>query len=188
MRRIIVSMNVTIDGFMAGPDGGLDWQFNNWTTDMAEVMGAHLSKADIILLGRNTYSAMADYWPAVSGCLIAARDDMAFAGMMNNYIKLVCSTTLKNLNWSNSQLIKGNIRNEILKLKQQQGKDIMIYGSGQLVTYLMQYNLIDEYLLWVYPLSLGRGIPLFANRQRMKLIDIRQFTSGVVIMHYKTCQ
>ncbi len=184
MRRIIVSMNVTLDGFMAGPDGGLDWHLHNWTNDMGQLLAEQLSKADTILLGRNTYSAMAGYWPAVGIDLSVARDDIAYADMMNNYLKVVCSTTLKSLPWNNSQVIKTNIRQQILKLKQQPGKDIIVYGSNKLVRSLIKFNLIDEYLLWVYPVSLGRGKALFKNRQSYKLLHSQVLASGVIILKY----
>jgi len=188
MRRIIVSMNVTLDGFMAGPDGALDWQFQNWTSDMAELMGDQLSKAGALLLGKNTYNAMAGYWPAIGTCLSLPRDDIAFAAMMNSCPKIVCSNTLTTLSWNNSRLIKGNLRGEILKLKQQPGKDILIYGSGRLVSSLTRWGLIDEYRLWIYPVSIGRGMPLFAAKLNFKLVGMRQFPSGVVVLNYEVCR
>jgi dihydrofolate reductase len=103
---------------------------------------------------------------------------------MNNYRKIVCSTTLKTLTWNNSQVIKNNIRREILKLKQQPGKDIIVYGSNKLVQYLIKFNLIDEYLLWVYPVSLGSGIALFNNKQSYKLLHSQALSSGVIILTY----
>lgn len=184
MRRIIVSMNITIDGFMATPDGGLDWHLQNWTNDMGQLLAEQLSKADTILLGKNTYSAMSAYWPAVGTNLCTARDDIAYATMMNSYRKIVCSTTLKTLTWNNSRVIKTNIRQEILKLKQQPGKDIIVYGSNRLVQYLIKFNLIDEYLLWVYPVSLGRGVALFKKRQNYKLLHSQALSSGVIILKY----
>ncbi|HTH83114.1 MAG TPA: dihydrofolate reductase family protein [Mucilaginibacter sp.] len=187
MRRIIVSMNITIDGFMAEVDGGLDWQFNNWTADMAQSMGEQLSKADTILLGKNTYTAMAGYWPTMGNCLSQSRDDVAFAEMMNSYPKIVCSNTLTRLTWNNSRLICGKIDQQISLLKQQAGKDIIIYGSGKLVASLVKSGLIDEYRLWVYPVSIGKGKSLFKNRQSMKLLNIRQFPSGVVVLNYEAC-
>lgn len=185
MRRIIVSINITLDGFIAEPDGSLDWQFKNWTTDMAEAMAHQLNNADTLLLGRKTYSAMAGYWPAVSNGLSLSRDDIAFADMMNGHAKIVCSTTLKQLKWNNSTLINCNPDAEIRRLKQLPGKDIMVYGSCTLVNYLMQLNLIDEFLLWVYPIVLGHGIPLFKHRRNLKLKTNRQFPSGVVVLCYE---
>jgi dihydrofolate reductase len=179
-------MNMTIDGFMAEPDGGLDWHLQNWTADMGQILCEQLNQADTLLLGRNTYSAMAGYWPAVSaGCSAISRDDLVYAAMINNYPKIVCSTTLDTLSWNNSQLIKKNIRQEITKLKQKQGKAIMVYGSHKLVQQLIKFNLVDEYLLWVYPVSIGCGISLFSDKQKLKLIRSRRLPSGVVILKYQ---
>lgn len=186
MRRIVVSMNVTIDGFMAATDGGLDWHLQNWTPDMADLLAQQLNTADTILLGRNTYSAMAGYWPAVSTGLSLSRSDLAYATMINSCQKVVCSTTLKNVYWANSRLISSNIRAEILKLKQQPGKDIIIYGSRKLVRYLSKFNLIDEYLLWLYPVSIGQGIALFHQPQQLRLVDSQILSSGVAVLKYST--
>lgn len=186
MRRIIVSMNVTVDGFMAAADGGLDWHLQNWSAEMADLLAQQLNTADTILLGRNTYSAMAGYWPAVSTGLLLSRSDLAYATMINSCEKVVCSTTLKNLRWANSRLISSNIRTEILKLKQLPGKDIIIYGSHKLVQYLGRLNLIDEYLLWLYPVSIGRGIPLFHRPQQLKLMSSQILSSGVTVLKYST--
>jgi dihydrofolate reductase len=185
MRRIIVSMNVTVDGFMADANGGLDWQFNYWNSDMARLLGEQLSRADTILLGRNTYNAMANYWPKVAGGFGLSRDDIAYATLMNDYPKIVCSTKLKQAEWNNSFVIKTDILQELTKLKQQDGKDIMVYGSRKLVQYLTQEELIDELQLWVYPTSLGRGLSLFKQNLRMHLVHARQFPSGVVVLTYE---
>jgi dihydrofolate reductase len=184
MGRVIVSMNITVDGYMAGPDGELDWQFNNWTTEMGQLLGEQLSQAGTILLGRNTYNALANYWPFAGTDLSLSRDDIAYATLMNSYPKMVCSSTLKAAAWQNSTIIKANVFEEIKKLKQQAGKDIIIYGSGTLVQYLAQKRLIDEYRLWIYPVALGRGKPLFKQKIALKLSSSRQFPSGVLVLTY----
>jgi len=180
-------MNITLDGFMAATDGGLDWHLNNWTTDMADLLAQQLNDADTILLGRNTYSAMAAYWPAVSTGLLLSRADLAYATMINSCEKVVCSTTLKNPRWDNTLVISSNIRQEILKLKQQPGKDIIVYGSHTLVQYLSKFNLIDEYLLWLYPVTIGGGMPLFNHPQKLELMGSKTLSSGVVVLRYSGC-
>ncbi|MFD2865580.1 dihydrofolate reductase family protein [Mucilaginibacter antarcticus] len=184
MRRIIVSMNISIDGFLASPEGALDWQFNYWTSEMARVLGEQLGEAGTILLGRNTYVAMAAYWPSVSCGLSLSRDDIAYAMLMNSYPKMVCSNTLKSALWHNTHLIGGGIDQKISNLKKQPGKDIIIYGSQTLVLHLTQKKLIDEYRLWVYPVTLGRGVPLFNQQVTLRLSSSRQFESGVVLLTY----
>lgn len=169
---------------MADADGGLEWHMQNWTSDMAQLLGQQLSRADTLLLGRNTYNAMAGYWPTVSMDLSTSREDIPYADLINNIEKVVCSGTLKQLSWNNSLTINGNLRRQIVKLKQQPGKDIMVYGSHTLVQCLIQYNLVDEYILWVYPIALAKGKALFKHVQNLKLVRSHQFPSGVIVLHY----
>jgi dihydrofolate reductase len=182
MRQLIILMNVTLDGFIAGPDGGLEWQFNNWTTEMADALCSQLNQADTILLGKNTYCAMAAYWPSAVLCL--SRDDTAFAGLMNSHIKIVCSSTLSSLPWNNSRQLKGNIDKKVHELKQQAGKDIILFGSCRLAANLIKHGLVDQYQLWVYPVAIGSGITLFNHHTVMKLLKTHLFSSGVVALTY----
>jgi dihydrofolate reductase len=189
MRKVIVSMNVTLDGFMAGPNCELDWHFQSWTNEMADSLYEQLSMADTILLGRVTYKAMARYWPSKANDLSFPREDIAFADLMNNYTKLVFSRTLTRSEWHNSKFIKGNPADEISKLKEQPGKDMIVYGSGKVVESLANSDLIDEFQLWVHPVLLGEGKPLFKNLQKrlsMKLSKTKTFGSGVIILYYNS--
>lgn len=185
MRRIIASVNVSLDGFTAGPGGELDWHFSRWTAGMAETLCLHLSKADTILLGRNTYNAMAAYWPLVSNDACYPREDLAFAGMMNSYEKVVVSKTLRKLRWRNSTLLSGNLRRNLRDLKARDGDDIMVFGSMMLLRYLLQNNLADELLLWLHPVVLGKGQALFNTRKlALNLTGQQQFSSGVALFCY----
>jgi dihydrofolate reductase len=187
MRKIIASMNITLDGFIAGSNGELDWHFTNWSIDMSDALTEQLSKADTILLGANTYRVMAGYWPSANVNLCFPRVDMAYAEMMNSYRKVVCSKTVNSLHWNNSIQIKDNTLKAITQLKQQPGKEIMIYGSGKLVSSLLQNNLIDQCMLWVHPVILGNGRPLFGTIKKhikTRLAGVRSFNSGVVIIQY----
>jgi len=187
MRKLIVSVNTTLDGFMAGPDCELDWHFTRWTPEMAEVQSKQLSRADTILLGRITYNAMAAYWSAVKADLSFPREDLAFAELMNSRQKVVFSRTVKHLSWENSVQLSGNLGSHIYKLKRIGGNDIIIYGSSKLIAGLMRLGVIDEYILWIHPVMLGVGKPLFSktkNVTNMKLSNTRQFDSGVMLLHY----
>jgi len=188
MRKLIVSMNVTLDGFISGSNRELDWHFQSWNEEMAKSLCEQLSRADTILLGRVTYRAMAKYWPFTITDPNFPREDIAFADMMNSYTKIVFSKTLKAPEWKNSRILKGNIEYEIAQLKHQQGKDIVIYGSSKLVSALMQLGLIDEYQIWIHPVLLGKGKPLFKDLQdrlNMKLFKTKTFSSGVVMLYYE---
>jgi dihydrofolate reductase len=182
MRKIIVSNLVSLDGFMAGPNGELDWfvvdeEFNDYANDL-------LSKVDAILFGRVTYQLMANYWPTPS----AITNEPLIADKMNNLPKIVFSKTLEKVEWNNSRLVKDNIEGEISKLKQQPGKDIVIFGSGSIVSTFTQSGLIDEYRITVNPVVLGSGKPLFKSikdRIKMKLLKKKTFDSGVVLLYYE---
>lgn len=191
MRKIIVSMNVTLDGFMAGPDCELDWHVESWSPDMAASLCRQLDQADTILLGRVTYTAMARYWPHRALDISFPREDVAFACMMNSYTKIVFSRSLAAdpIGWNNSRWVKGNAKKEILKLKQQPGKDMIIYGSGKLVSSLMSWGLIDEYVLWVHPVVLCKGKAFFNGlhkRLALQLLETTRFSSGVVRLSYQS--
>jgi dihydrofolate reductase len=190
MRKLIVSINVTLNGFMAGPNGNLDWHVPYWNEEMSRVASAQLGNADTILLGRITYNAMAGYWPAQQASSYAAREDVAFADMMNSYTKVVFSKTLTTVsNWSNSRLANRSIALEINELKQQPGKDIMVYGSGKLTAALIRHNLVDEYHIWIHPVVIEQGRPLFKNLQEklsLNPVQTKVFSNGVVLIQYET--
>lgn len=173
---------------MAGPNCELDWHFHYWNEEMARYAGEQLSNADTILLGRVTYCAMAKYWPSKTKDLLCPREDIAFADLINNCQKIVFSKTLENVSWSNSKLAKESIKTEITKLKQQPGKDMIVYGSGSIVSALSGSGLIDEYILWLHPVVLGKGKLLFKNtntRPKLKLLNTRTFNTGVIILYYQ---
>ena len=187
MRKLIVSVNITLDGFMAGPNCELDWHFNRWTAEMAEIQSKQLSCADTILLGRVTYNAMGAYWSAARSDLSFPREDLAFVDLMNSRQKVVFSRTLTQLNWENSIQLSGNLGSEIYRLKKSEGNDIIIYGSSKLISGLNPLGIIDEYLLWVHPVILGTGKPLFSKVKEpadMQLTKVQQFSSGVVLLQY----
>jgi dihydrofolate reductase len=185
MRKVIVSMNVTLNGCMAGPNGELDWHYNLWSEDMARATTLQLGQADTILFGRLTYEAMAGYWMARANNAFGARGDLDFTEMMNGYAKIVFSKTLQSTRWQNSRLAKRDIAKEINALKQLPGKDIMVYGSGNLVAAMDQLNLVDEYRLWVHPVIVDKGRALFNKHTPLKFVQKTEFETGVVLMAYK---
>lgn len=145
MRKVFWQMMVTLDGFMEGPNRELDWHvtdedFGRYVTDM-------LTSIDAILLGRVTYQLFADYWPSST--------DPEARGM-NELPKIVFSRTLEKVEWKNSRLVKGNIAEEIARLKQQPGKDLALFGSADLASTFMRLGLIDEYRVFVNPVGPGR--------------------------------
>jgi dihydrofolate reductase len=189
MRKVILSNEVTLDGFFAGPNGELDWQIvdeesHQYAIDL-------LSHVDALLFGRVTYQLMADYWPAAATNPSTSKSDLEIADKMNNLPKIVFSKTLQQVEWNNSRLVKDNIAQEISKMKQQSGKDMVIFGSGTIVPTFMQHGLIDEYRIIVNPVVLGNGKPLFKginDKQNLKLLKTRLFDSGIVILFYEPAQ
>jgi dihydrofolate reductase len=188
MRKVIVSMNVTLDGFMAGPHCELDWHFKSWNEEMARATAEQLSKADTILLGGITYRGMAQYWTSNPVNLLGPREDLDFADMLNRYPKVIFSKTMLTVTWNNSRLAKRDIGDEVDELKHREGKDMIIYGSGKIVAALTKLGLVDEFRMWVHPVVLGCGKPLFkklTGNLTLRLYKTETFSSGVVILFYE---
>lgn len=186
-------MNVTLDGFMSGPNCELDWHFKSWTKEMGDALCGQLSKADTILLGRVTYTAMAKYWPSKVADPSCRGEDFAFANMMNSYSKIVFSKTLASAEWNNSKLAIAKLDHEISRLKKMPGKNMIVYGSGQLTDALIKSGMVDEYQLWLHPVILGKGKLLFKpctnqekERINLKLFSTERFSSGVILLCYQT--
>jgi dihydrofolate reductase len=182
MRKIILFNMVTLDGFFAGPDGEIDWhqtddEFNRFAVEQTSAAGG-------LIFGRVTYDLMASYWPTPE----ALNDDPDVTQIMNSMPKFVVSRTLDKAEWNNTRLIRTNPVQEIAQLKQQQGRDLFIFGSANLAETLIQHDLIDEFRLMVAPVVLGSGRPLFhVTHQplRLKLVRSRTFQNGNVLLTYQ---
>jgi len=182
MRKIIVSNLVSLDGFMAGPEGEIDWFL--WNEETAQYAKDLAESIDTILFGRVTYELMAGFWPTPA----ADSEDPVITEYMNNLPKIVFSKTLERANWKNTRVMKEINPAEILKMKQQPGRNMVIYGSGSLVSTLTQSGLIDDYLIFVNPVVLGQGKPLFKDlkdRHNLKLVNTKIFKNGVGLLHYE---
>jgi dihydrofolate reductase len=182
MRKVIVSNLVSLDGFISGPNGEIDWF--SWDKELENYSKEQLGSMGTILFGRVTYELMASYWPAAT----AATDDQMIIDAMNNLPKVVFSRTLDKVEWKNSRLVKENIAEEITKLKAQPGKDMVIYGSGSIVSALARAGLIDEYRIFVNPVVLGGGNPLFQDiksKLNLKHLNTKTFGSGLVLICYR---
>jgi len=183
MRKVIASSFVTLDGFMAGPQGELDWNEPYFDEEMATYIREQFRIVDTILYGRVTYELFAHYWP-VQG----VKDDPIFAEKINSLPKIVFSRTLEKVEWNNSRLVKDHIAQEIRSLKQQSGKNMVIDGSPTLIHSFTKLGLIDEYRIRLHPVVLGSGKRLFkdnSDRINLKLVESQTFRSGVVILHYQ---
>jgi dihydrofolate reductase len=177
MRKLIVSNNVTLDGRV---DDVLDWSIPGDDPDFVQRNVELLNQSDGLILGRKSYEFFAALWPSRSG---------EFPDLMNGIAKYVASTTLEDPSeWQNSRLIEGDVPSAVAKLKEQPGKGLIVYASGELTNTLMDHDLIDEIRLWVHPVVLGRGGSFFEDgveRMDLELIESTAIPSGVTILKYR---
>lgn len=189
MRKLIINTFVTLDGIMQAPGGPEEdpsdgfkyggWSVNYWDDMMGQIMADSMAEPFDLLLGRKTYEIFAAHWPNI-------KDDPA-ADKLNNIKKYVVSLKLNKAEWNNSILIKSNVVREIMKLKDENGPEIQVHGSGNLIQTLIKENLIDEFRLWIFPVLLGNGKKLFGegtNARNLKLVDTKSSTTGVMISTY----
>lgn len=187
MRKIVLFAHVSLDGYAAGPNGELDWI--SYDEELQGYAAELVSNVGSPLYGRVTYQMMESYWPTVLTDPSSGKYEIEHAQWLDNVTKIVFSKTLQEVTWKNTILIKDNIAEEITKLKQQPGKDLVIFGSPGFAQTLMQLDLIDEYKLTVNPVVLGSGIPLFKNIAggiKLNLTNAQTFKSGVVALFYQT--
>jgi dihydrofolate reductase len=194
-RRIVMFNQVSADGFFSDPEGGLDWVVSDPEIHARAIES--MPRADTILLGRKTYEQFASFWPSALKNLDAAgphgsdKRDPAFAAMahwLNDTKKLVFSRTLKKATWNNSEISSDFDAKRLAKLKQQPGKDMLMFGSGSLVSQLSEHGLIDEYRFVICPVLLGEGQPLLGQmpkRVSLKLVEAKPFSTGNVMLTYQ---
>jgi dihydrofolate reductase len=178
MRKVVLSQFVSLDGVDENPQ----WTFQFFSEEQQKFKYEELKASDSLLLGRVTYEGFAASWPNM------IEQTGEYGQWMNDYPKHVVSTTLDRAEWNNTSIIKGDLAEEISSLKEQPGKDILIFGSGSLARTLMKLGLIDEYRLMVFPIVLGSGKRLFEegiDTAVLKLADTKTFNSGVVVLTYQ---
>lgn len=188
MRRLIVQEFVTLDGLAAGPQGEVDFIPAATTGDakVAENQMRFIDTIDTIVLGRTTYEMFAGYWPTATG------DDKPFADKLNATPKIMFSKTLDRApwgSWDEATISKGDPREEIRRLREQEGKDLVVWGSLTLVRSLAHAGLVDEYQLWLLPLVLGGGRPLFAEGVGsigLSLLEAKTSDKGAMLLRYQT--
>ncbi len=191
MRRLVVLSFITLDGVMQAPGGPEEdptggfkhegWAVGYWDDFLGNVMVEQMSKPFDLLLGRRTYEIFAAHWPYVKG-------DDPFAARINNAKKYVVSNTLSEVDWTNSTLVKGDVVQEIMNLKEQDGPELQVHGSGNFIQTLLKHDLVDEFRLKIYPVTLGKGKRLFAEGTipaGFKLLDSKTSTNGVIVATYE---
>ena len=185
MRKIISFMHISLDGFVAGPNGEMNWI--KVDEEIFDHVGKRIGETDTALYGRVTYEMMENYWPTAADEPDASKHDIEHSKWYNKAHKVVLSKTMKDAVLTNTTIISDNLSNEINKIKQGAGSEILVFGSPTTTHSLIQQNLIDGYWLFVNPIILGQGIPLFVDikdKIELKLLTTRQFTSGVTELNY----
>lgn len=175
MRKVIAAIYLSLDGVMENPA----WTVPYWDEDLAELQRSLNFSSDALLLGRVTYQGFAAAWPGM-------KDEDGFADRMNSLPKYVASRTLQTAEW-NASILPGDVAQEVAQLKQQPGANILLYGSAELVRYLLQHNLINEYQLMVHPVVVGSGKKLFeeGDQANMQLLNTQTTSTGVVVLTYQ---
>ncbi len=185
MRKLVLFVHTSLDGFVAGPNGEMEWILVD--EEIFDYVGQRVNEADTALYGRVTYQMMESYWPTAADQPAATKHDIEHARWYNAATKVVLSRTMQGTPPPNTRIISDHLTEEITKLKQEAGKEILMFGSPTAAHTLMRENLIDEYWLFINPVLLGQGIPIFNSIQAqttLNLIDHHIFSSGVVCLHH----
>jgi len=186
MRKIISFMHISLDGFVSGLNGEMGWI--KVDEEIFDYAGKRICEGDTALYGRVTYQMMENYWPTAGDKPAATKHDIEHSKWYSKVHKVVLSKTIKDTGLTNTKIISDNLSHRINKIKQQSGKDILLFGSPTATHSLIQLNLIDGFWLFVNPVILGRGIPLFVDikdKIKLKLLPTtRQFTCGVTELNY----
>jgi dihydrofolate reductase len=186
MRKVISFMHISLDGFVAGPNGELNWA--KVDQEIFDHVGERVSEGDTAMYGRVTYQMMEGYWPTAGNKPNATKHDVEHSKWYNKIRKVVLSKTLKEAGLTNTKIISDKLSDRINEIKQQEGSDIFVFGSPSATHALIQQDLIDGYWLFLNPIILGRGIPLFADikdKVKLDLLNTRQFACGVTELNYR---
>jgi dihydrofolate reductase len=186
MRKLVVFMHTSLDGFVAGPNGEMNWI--RVDDEIFEYAGHQTDRSDTALYGRVTFQMMDSYWPTAGDQPNASRHDKQHAEWYNSVDKVVVSRTMEGVDLPRVTVVSKDLKSRVLALKQSAGKDIVIFGSPSAVHELTADNLIDEYWLFVNPVLLGEGIPMFMGIGRqisLELVSSKAFDAGVVCLHYQ---
>ncbi|MDO9564586.1 MAG: dihydrofolate reductase family protein [Bradyrhizobium sp.] len=168
---------MTLDGMIEGPDRDISWHENVWGKELEQLSIEQLNAAGGLLFGRITYQLMANYWPAATG---------EIADFMNAAPKYVFSRTLTRSDWNNTRMFGADVSGTVARLKRESARDLFLFGSADLAANLIPHGLIDEFRIGVNPVILGGGTPLFKPGEpvKLRLLDSRAHTTGVVILRY----
>lgn len=186
MRKLKLQVQMSIDGFVCGPNGELDWMTWNWDDELKKFVTELSDPVDTILLGKNMTDGFVEHWKKV-------KDDKEnpehWAGVkFTDTPKVVFSRSLKESKWENTSLASGDLAKEVNKLKTQKGNYMMVYGGASFVSSLIDAELIDDYYLFINPVLIGQGLRIFsetAKQVRLELVDSTKYECGITVLHYQ---
>jgi dihydrofolate reductase len=184
MRKVTYAMSVSLDGFIEATNGDLSWSYPD--EELHKHFNDRESLIDTYLYGRRLYENMAAYWPTADENLSAPKHEIEYARIWKSKPKIVFSKTLVQVGW-NSRLVRGNIADEVSRLKAEAGKDMCVAGA-EIASTFIRLGLIDEYWLYLHPVVLGGGKPMFGrmpDKINLQLVETRRFGSGVVLLRYR---
>jgi dihydrofolate reductase len=180
MRKLKLQVQMTVDGYIAGTNGEMDWTAQDWDNELVKYVTEITEPIDCIVLGRKLAQGFIPHW--------ASHPEEAGADIFNSTKKVVFTKTLEKSEWDNTVLAKGDLVDEITKLKKQDGKDIIAYGGATFVSSLIKHGLIDEFHLFINPAAIGKGMSIFKeldNKQNLKLVKSTSFDCGIVVLNYE---
>jgi dihydrofolate reductase len=186
LRKLKLQVQMSIDGYIAGPNGEMDWMVWNWDDKLKEYVNELTESVDSILLGRKMTEGFISYWSDVM--TKPDNPEYAFAKKMIEIPKVVFTKTLNKSKWVNTDIATGDLTDEINKLKRQNGKDIIVYGGASFDSSLIKAGLIDEFHLFVNPAAIGNGMTIFKDlneMQKFTLVKSIAFDCGIVLLHYE---
>ena len=186
MRKLISFVHITLDGFIAGPNGEMNWI--KIDEEIFDHIGKRIATTDTALYGRNTYEMMEGYWPTAGNKPNASKHDIEHSAWYKKAHKIVLTKSMKGAELPNTTIISDSLTENVNKIKEAADSEILVFGSPTATHSLLQENLIDGFWLLVNPIVLGEGIPLFKNikeKSKLKLLSTHQFTSGVTELSYE---
>ena len=176
MRRVVLAMATSVDGFVSAEDGAIDWIFPHMDAEVEQWIIDYVGEADTQLIGRVNFQEQEQYWPTAPD---------AQAPLINNAEKIVFSSTLTRVSWGNSRLAEHDVVTEVERLRSSPGRDILVPGGASFARHVVELGLVDLYRLTVYPVALGAGIPLFTKPAPLRLMAARTFATGAVALTYQ---
>jgi dihydrofolate reductase len=183
MKKLKLQMQLSVNGFVCGPNGEMDWMTWNWDDELKKYVNDLTDTIDTILLGRKTAEGFIPYW--ANAVKNKEDENHAFAPKMVDAPKVVFTKTLRESPWGNTTLAKDDIVKDVTKLKEQPGKDMIAYGGAGFVSELIRHDLIDELHLFINPAAIPEGMAIFKERKNLELVKATPFSCGIVVLQYK---